>query len=152
MSSRPFREAPEILARVRRRLPLAAEEALRLLRDDAVDEARKNLSGRVLNPRSRNLLRSVRGRVRPASGGSGAHLDLSAGDERAPYARIHELGGRIVGNPWLVFQVAPGQWRKVREVTIPRRPYLRPALEDAQRRLPQHVASVLVPLLSFEGV
>ena len=47
------------------------------------------------------------------------------------YARIHEMGGIIKAStkPYLKFQIN-NRWITVREVTIPKRPYLRPAFED----------------------
>lgn len=48
------------------------------------------------------------------------------------YAAIHEFGGviRAKGGGKLTFEVEPGVWRSVRQVTIPARPYLRPALDE----------------------
>jgi hypothetical protein len=43
------------------------------------------------------------------------------------------MGGRIEGNPWLTFRIR-GSWVQVRQVLIPARPYLRPALEDSLRQ------------------
>ncbi len=45
------------------------------------------------------------------------------------YAAIHEFGGVIHAKkaPALVFKTADGQWHRVTSVTIPPRPYLRPA-------------------------
>ena len=81
------------------------------------------------------------------------------------YARIHELGGTIrpkarapikmgrhtkygfVGNmpsminqgpmtgPWLTFKTKDGRWHKVRSVTLPPRPYVRPGLRAARPRV-----------------
>jgi len=47
------------------------------------------------------------------------------------YARIHEEGGiiRASSKPYLRFQVG-GRWATVKQVTIPKRPFLRPAFED----------------------
>lgn len=39
------------------------------------------------------------------------------------YARIHQFGGTIKGNPWLRFQYAPGRWATKAAVTIPPRPF-----------------------------
>lgn len=45
------------------------------------------------------------------------------------YARIHELGGIIRAKkaPYLWFKVKDGTYRKVKQVSIKARPYLRPA-------------------------
>lgn len=47
------------------------------------------------------------------------------------YARIHEFGGTILpkNKPFLAFQI-DGKWKFVRSVTIPARPFMRPALEE----------------------
>ncbi|MCE1186213.1 MAG: phage virion morphogenesis protein [Rhodocyclales bacterium] len=52
------------------------------------------------------------------------------------YARIHELGGTVkaVRAKYLRFRTQ-GRWVSKRQVTIPARPYLRPALEHAARQL-----------------
>lgn len=48
------------------------------------------------------------------------------------YARIHELGGTIRAKtaPYLHFKVGD-RWVSTKEVTIPERPFLHPALKDA---------------------
>ena len=50
------------------------------------------------------------------------------------YARIHDYGGTIVPKtkPYLVFKIA-GQWIRTKKVTIPKRPFLKPALRDAAK-------------------
>lgn len=50
----------------------------------------------------------------------------------AVYARIQELGGVIhaTNAAALHFQTDDGQWHTVKAVTIPARPYLRPAADD----------------------
>jgi len=49
------------------------------------------------------------------------------------YAKIHEYGGEIVAKnaPFLTFKIDES-WVRVKSVTIPKRPYLEPALEDKQ--------------------
>lgn len=50
------------------------------------------------------------------------------------YGAIHEFGGVITPKmaPALVFQTADGEWHTVQSVTIPARPYLRPAVLDGR--------------------
>lgn len=50
------------------------------------------------------------------------------------YGAIHEFGGVITPKsaPALVFQTADGEWHVVQSVTIPARPYLRPAVLDGR--------------------
>lgn len=47
---------------------------------------------------------------------------------------IHEKGGTITGNPYLIFRIGPF-WYKKRSVTIPARPFLEPALEDSETNI-----------------
>lgn len=53
------------------------------------------------------------------------------GSQDVAYARIHELGGVIVPvkAQALKFQLPDGSFRLVKSVTIPARPYLRPAAD-----------------------
>lgn len=51
------------------------------------------------------------------------------------YASVHEFGATIrpVRKPFLRFQLPDGRWRSARQVRIPARPFLNPALEDFRR-------------------
>jgi len=62
------------------------------------------------------------------------------GSKDAVYALIHELGGKIVpvGAKRLVFQIG-GAWRTAASVTIPARPYLRPAADATYPRLAANI-------------
>ena len=90
----------------------------------AEGEAKKNLSGGPRNVKvvSGHLRRSIKSSVNP--------LDLTGtiGSD-VIYAAIHEYGGDITAKKgrFLVFQ-ANGHWIKTPKVTIPKRPYLTPAL------------------------
>jgi len=70
--------------------------------------------------------------------GAGVHGGWGSKDVR--YALIHELGGRIVPRnaPALMFEV-DGQFVRTQQVTIPARPYLRPA---ADATYPQLAANI----------
>lgn len=54
------------------------------------------------------------------------------------YGRIHELGGTIVprNGQALRFQLPDGSWAMAAKVTIPPRPYLRPAADAKYPNLP----------------
>ena len=112
----------------------------------AESEVRLNLSGKALNRRSGELLRSVRSELR----GSGAQtvVRLIVGGRGVPYAEVHEKGETIKAKnvPWLHFKGADG-WAKVKQVVIPARPFLAPAADVAQkfmvRRLPLAVADAI---------
>lgn len=60
------------------------------------------------------------------------------------YGRIHELGGVVEAKnaPYLVFQVN-GKWVKTKKVTIPARPYLRPAVDENEQQIMDAVAENL---------
>jgi phage gpG-like protein len=62
-----------------------------------------------------------------------------------PGARIHEFGGVIKAKnkPYLVFKTEDGEWHTVRSVTIPARPYLRPAFDTGKGTAKDLVASTL---------
>lgn len=53
------------------------------------------------------------------------------------YARIQELGGtiRATNAPALRFQTDDGEWHIVKAVTIPARPYLRPAADEHKKEI-----------------
>ena len=54
------------------------------------------------------------------------------------YAPVHEFGAKINarGGGFLTFKLRDGSFRRVRSVTIPARPWLQPALDDADRKFP----------------
>lgn len=56
---------------------------------------------------------------------------------RTPYARIHEFGGviRAKNAPYLVFKLRDGTFRSVKSVTMPARPYVAPAIRNADPRI-----------------
>lgn len=132
--------------------------AFRRMMQDVRDRARKNVTaGRPgLIGRTGALQRSIRlGPYRQWSVGA-------MGEQRvysnAPYARVHEPPDgrdqtiiRARTRPFLVFRLwnpadtsAPtGSWVSVRQVIVPARPFLRPAVEAAVRLWPEYVAESL---------
>ena len=60
------------------------------------------------------------------------------------YARIHEFGGVIKAKnaPYLMFKGEDG-WVRVKEVTIPARPYLKPAFEEKGEEASQAFLNVV---------
>ncbi|MEL6347165.1 MAG: HK97 gp10 family phage protein [Myxococcota bacterium] len=109
--------------------------------------AAANASGRVLNRRSGRLAASVRARV--SNDGGRPTLTLSSD---APYARIHEYGGTIQGNPLLTFQTPSGVWVSAKQVTIPRRPWVRPAIEEAVQTMPREFTRRVLAAAQFRGL
>jgi hypothetical protein len=110
-------------------------------------ELRQSLSGRVLQRRKGNLLRSLRSELR----GSGARtvVTLILGNREAPYAAVHEFGAtiRAKNGPYLHFRLPDGEWRRRKFVVIPPRPSMAPAADVARRfmlrRLPLAVADAI---------
>lgn len=88
-------------------------------------QVQRNLTGgNPLNVRTGLLRRSVKGRViRKRKAYEGI-----VGPQRVPYARIHELGGIIRPKraKALVFKIG-NRWIRTQKVTMPKRPYLKPA-------------------------
>lgn len=74
------------------------------------------------------LASSIRSRL--SRTGTTVSGGLLAGSARVPYAATHEFGATIAGAPWLKFRIG-ASWVQVRQVVIPARPYLRPALEES---------------------
>lgn len=88
----------------------------------------KYLSGRPgLNVGTGNL----RSRITWETSESDNYIDLTLGTN-VVYARIHELGGTIFPKKglYLRFKTRDGGFVTVKSVTIPKRPYLRPSIED----------------------
>jgi phage gpG-like protein len=133
------------LERAERGVRPALGRAARRIAQLAERRAKEAVSGRVLNVRSGALRRSIRGRHEVD--GRGARVTLQAGSETVKYAHIHEYGGIIRGRPWLVFQLQPGVWRKTQQVTIPSRPYMRPAIAEASRQANAYIAEEVYSLL-----
>lgn len=101
---------------------------------DAVDEGaavivfNAQLNARdVFSDRQRGQLRnSIRSESKIV--GNGAEAEIGP---HVIYGRIQELGGTIrpIHGQFLKFQI-DGEWKQAKQVTIPARPYLRPAVED----------------------
>lgn len=119
--------------------------AFRLLTKDIVKDAKDNIGINGLINRSGALKESIRvsayTQFSPNSGGSAT---ISAGNSRVPYANIHEVGGviRPRNGEYLHFQVA-GNWRRVRQVTMPKRPYIKPAVDKKVAQFDSYIQSAL---------
>lgn len=125
-----------------RKLKTLSKAAATSIAKDAVDEgaaviqfnAQLNALN-VFSDRQRGQLRnSIRSESRIVGNGAEAEIGPNVEAEIGPpviYGRIQELGGTIrpVHGQYLKFQI-DGEWRQVKQVTIPARPYLRPAAEE----------------------
>lgn len=66
----------------------------------------------------------------------------------AVYGRIQELGGVIRSSKGaLVFQTDDGQWHSVKAITIPARPYLRPAADENKDDIFKTIEIILQELI-----
>ena len=83
-----------------------------------------------------NITYRLRDSIKASSKVQGSLLVGSIGSDRV-YARIHEEGGVIrAKGGYLRFQIG-GSWRSVRSVRIPRREYLKPAIQDNLNKINQ---------------
>lgn len=115
--------------------------SLRLMAAHTQDKLRNYLrGGKPLNVRTSSLAKSYGvdspSLDSPAFETSGLPNRISLGSD-LKYAAIHEDGGTITPkkSDWLVFKTATG-WVKTKSVTMPARPHLGPALEEASTDFP----------------
>jgi phage gpG-like protein len=124
----------------------AAEGALEEVARQAKNTARKNVTGGgssvdQLNVRSGNLRAGIDYDMDKRGMASVARVGASA-----KYAGIHEFGGTIKARnaEYLTFKTRDGGWVRVKEVTMPARPYIRPSimdhLPDVERTFAAHLA------------
>lgn len=109
-----------------------ANTAFRRLAEEVVTEARANIdvSRSGLHNRSGMLRDSIKLlRFYQLAPGGEATAVIGAGNKRVPYAAIHEYGGVIKPKtkPFLRFKIGE-QWISTKQVVMPSRPYLRPAV------------------------
>lgn len=106
-----------------------------------------------LTARSTRLIRSLspQGGARPGGvGASEQYREVHVVGEKivglfgseVEYAGIHEFGGVINAKnaKYLRFKTFDGSWHSVKSVTIPARPYLKPAAEKEQPRIAEMLA------------
>jgi len=126
-SIRRLKRAP---AQMRRALIPAMTECMALAERTAKKDYLSGPGPRKLQRRSGRLRGSITHRV--TLSGDRVRGELGT---NVIYARIHELGGVIRPKTakYLKFQI-DGQWRSVKQVIMPARPFLRPAFEDNLNR------------------
>lgn len=110
-------------------------------------EARLNLSGRVLQRRTGRLRNSITHDVKIEGNKVVGRIGTNV-----IYGRIHELGGVIKPRQaqYLRFNIPGVGWRMAKSVTIPARPYLRPALEDSIKDIGEMITKRIEE--AFKGV
>lgn len=88
-----------------------------------------------------NLINSVQ--KKPAKV-SDTHAEVEVGTN-VIYAAVHEWGGVIKARAAkaLRFKTKDGNWVTTKSVTIPARPYMRPAIDLGKERIQQAIANVL---------
>ena len=119
---------------LQQKLSKLSQAAATSIAKDAVDEGaavivfNAQLNARdTFSDRQRGQLRnSIRSESKVV--GNGAEAEIGP---HVIYGRIQELGGTIrpIHGQFLKFQI-DGEWKQAKQVTIPARPYLRPAVED----------------------
>lgn len=124
----------------------------------AAEQSRAYVEGRIKRRLSGAVLRRQGGALRDSlatevqSDKARVVVRVRVGDG-LKYARIHEFGGTIQGKPWLVFPIrqrGKGKtkaWAKVRTVTMPERPYVKPSVEETVPFARKALASGLQRLL-----
>lgn len=70
---------------------------------------------------------------------------VTIGPRNVIYAAIHEFGGviRAVKAKALRFKTKDGAWHTVKSVTIPARPYARPALDEHMQEVEDAIAAAI---------
>jgi hypothetical protein len=118
---------PAILARLQA-FPEVVRRDFTGMMEDARTKAVANVTGPVLHVRTGQYRSSLTARVEPTSGGYVGTLSGAA----IP-GRIHELGGTILPKKgkFLVWRGPDNNLIFARKVTMPRRPHLEPALQEA---------------------
>lgn len=83
-----------------------------------------------LRVRTGNLINSLQYKLTDRKDG----IDIEAGSYNVKYAAIHEYGGVIRARraQYLKFFIPGVGWRMAKQVTIPARPYIRPAFADSR--------------------
>jgi phage gpG-like protein len=121
--------------------------AFRLFAKDVVANAKEWITpGKSgLNNRTGALKASIKlASFTQFSPNSGATAVITAGNQKVPYGAIHEYGGviRPKAGQYLTFQVN-GRWVRVRQVTIPARPYLKPAYEEVTPKFNEYLQDAI---------
>lgn len=125
-------------AEVLHMLGQAAEAAMTEVATNATNAAKHNVTGggdstERLNVRTGNLRGSIDRDVDRAGMGSRARIGTNV-----VYGAIHEFGGTITAknaSGYLRFPTRDGGWASVKQVKMPARPYLRPAVMDRQQEI-----------------
>ncbi len=128
--------AEDPLAALAARLPGLLRESLEQALEYGLAASRSAMGRSGPQIRSGRLAASLAARIEGAG-------DSLVGGLLAdtPYAAAQEYGATIQAKKsnYLKFQVE-GRWVQKRSVTLPARPYLRPGLDEAARRLPEILA------------
>lgn len=125
----------------------------------------KGHASMVLTPRSGHLAGSIAGKVIRRKGYIAIKLTAGGGGDDVKYAKVHEQEGvpgtfftiKAKNKPFLVFPVGgdaftsagvgrgtSSAWVSVREVRIPSRPFLRPAMDMVEKDLIPDVKKLLI--------
>jgi len=110
-------------------------------------EVIENLNNKVLRVITGRLKSSVRVFFDDRIGNLYKTVLVVGGGQRVKYARIHEYGGviRPRRKPFLFFKIG-GQWIRTLKVTMPARPFVKPAIEKRKDDMYQYIAKNIIKL------
>jgi len=105
---------------------------------------RDKLSGQVLHRRSGRLSRSIHSAPARAEGGN----VIGKVGTNVVYAPVHEFGATIRAKraKYLRFKVQ-GRFVSVKEVTIPKRPFMKPSLEERRPAIAAAIRKTVVQVI-----
>lgn len=136
------------LKRTGRRMDSQMERSMQKALNIVLRSAKQHLTGGLpLNVRSGRLRGSVTTRISKKSSGS---LSGAVGSN-VIYAPVHEYGAEIRAKnaEYMTFKYK-GMWYRLKEVTIPKRPWLGPAFESNVTRINQVFGRDVTGLLRRE--
>jgi HK97 gp10 family phage protein len=115
---------------------------------DALDQGAKIIAAYAQENIRNKLNKHPMGKMTNATGIKREGKYVLAGVFGVIYAKIHEFGGviRPVKAKALKFQI-DGKWIVTKKVTMPARPYLRPAVDEHQSEIRDAVIAALCGLL-----
>ena len=128
-----FKEKKKKMQRIRKNFEPTMVKAVGQAAALVEGQAKRNVTGgSPLHVRSGNLRRNIRSRVEKIRQSIIGRIGTNV-----KYAPVHEFGATIRPKvkDFLRFQVKPGQWVSVKQVKIPKRPWLGPALRTSRKKV-----------------
>jgi len=132
--------APETLKMLTEQKKSISDAIMKGFRDGmySLEAKVKNSFGKTgfLNVRTGHLRRSIKVTIKR----EGSEI-VGAIGSNVKYAAIHEYGGVIKAKnaPYLHFKTSKGNWVRVKQVTIPKRPFIAPFLKSGARTIERNI-------------